>query len=502
MRELQATGYIASQYKDENLLYNAKVIDPVRLQKGLTYLWGKDSDMFPLLTSTQGAGVIDYKKPKQKLNDTQYTWPVMGRMKWTSECLGLVDSGLTKPGLGHTPFKVRFKDDWLIEQYGITSPDHNHILRIQDRPQKQTNGEYHVEVVIQGSDINEYVATTNFASGSYWSMTAPTVSASKSLGNRSNTMTPGEMTNQYGYFRFSDEIAGNIANKVINIELDGVDANGKEIKSTTWMPFQMKQFETNKRIMLEENLWYSKYNRNAQGQILNKDKENGEPIPTGAGVKEILTTAGGYSTYSTLTLSKFDSIITRLYDSRVDNTPMEIICYTGIGGMKQFNQAIKTVANANSYYQRLGEMEIKEYVSRTGNKGLVYGSYFAAYKTIQGHTIIMKTTNLFDHGSRAQQDRMNNRMIDGLPLESYNMVFLDQSRTNDGGNNITYVCEEGREEIKGIYKGLSPLPGAWGSFNYGNMIVDKRDVAGLEVMVSQGINITNPFTSFWMERTI
>jgi hypothetical protein len=266
------------------------------------------------------------------------------------------------------------------------------------------------------------------------------------------------------------------------------------------MPFQMKQFEINKRLMLEENLWYSKYNRDAQGQILNKDKENGEPIPTGAGVKEILTTAGGYDTYSTLTLKKFDSIVTRLYDSRVDNTPMEIVCYCGLGAIKQFNDAIKSVANSNSYYQRMGDMEIKEYMTKTGNKGLMFGEYFVGYKTIHGHTIIMKNTNLFNHGSRAQQDRMNNRMIDGQPYESYNMVFLDHSAANDGGRNITYVCEQGREEIKGIYKGMSPLPGAWGSFNYGNLISDKRDIAGLEVMVSQGINIANPFTSFWLER--
>ena len=75
MRELSTTQFIAVQHTDVNLLYRTGLLTPVELKQNLTYLYGKDSEMFPLLTMTEGNGAIVSKKPL-KLNDTQYTWKV------------------------------------------------------------------------------------------------------------------------------------------------------------------------------------------------------------------------------------------------------------------------------------------------------------------------------------------------------------------------------------------------------------------------------------------
>ena len=48
---------------------------------------------------------------------------------------------------------------------------------------------------------------------------------------------------------------------------------------------------------------------------------------------------------------------------------MELILYTGSGGIRMFNKAIFNEANGNSYYQRLGESEI-----RSGKDGYLYNS--------------------------------------------------------------------------------------------------------------------------------
>jgi len=224
MRELQTTLYDNRGYTDENVLYKHRLIDPVQLSKNITFLYGKDSDMFPLLTNTEGQGFTKSIKPKL-LNDTQYEWSVMGRMVHTSVVFGLQNATNVKPGLGFTPFGVIFEDDRFIPQYGAYSPDGLHQVRIQSK-EKLANGKWLYEMILQGSNPNEFVDLGNFISGKSWVMTVPTVSASKSDGNASNSMSPGKMTNQFGFNRFSKNIAGNVANKITVFEFD-TESGGK-----------------------------------------------------------------------------------------------------------------------------------------------------------------------------------------------------------------------------------------------------------------------------------
>ena len=491
MRELQATAYDSKIYKDENLLYKNKLIEPVTLKKNLTYMWGKDSDMFPLHTLTEGQGALKSVKPKL-LNDTQYSWDVMGRMKNTSKIVGLANASLTKPGLGIQPFEAIFEDNWIHAQYGAFTPDGMYQVRVNSEPVQIGPNRWTAWLVLQTTDPTAYITLDNFIPGKAWAQTATSVAASKSDGTTSNAMTPGKWTNQFSFFRYSQQIAGNIANKVTNIQFD-LEGGGT---TNMWMPFQMKQFEMHIRQMNEERLWFDEYNRNAQGEITTKDPETGEPIPHGAGVKATLKAVNNYDTFSILTKAKLDSTIKAAFDNRVDDTPMEIVLYTGKGGAEMFNDAITTDATSKGYYQALGENVIY-----SGGDYLSYGKYFRQYKTIDGKIITVKTCNLFDHGSRAEMQRLNGDMYNGYPFDSYTLVFLDQSKTGDGERNITMVAEEGREYITGIYKGMSPLPAVWGSLPSSSvsMLGTRKDIAAYEVMGSAGIAITNPHTSFWLD---
>lgn len=491
MKELQATAYDSNVYKDENLLYKNKLIDPVTLKKNLTYLWGKDTDMFPLHTMTEGQGALKSVKPKA-LNDTQYTWDVMGRMKNTTRVVGLANTSLTKPGLGNQPFEVIFEDNWIHAQYGAFTPDGLHQVRFNSEPQKIGVKQYKAWVVLKTTDPNAYITLDNFANGKAWAQTATSVAASKSDGTTSNAMTPGKWTNQFGFFRYSQQIAGNIANKALNIQFD-LDGGGT---TNLWMPFQMKLFETHIRQMNEERLWYDEYNRNADGEITLKDPETGEPIPQGAGVKQILKSVNNYDTFSVLTKAKLDSTVKAVMNNRVDDTPMEIVLYTGKGGAEMFHEAIMADATGNSYFNALGDKVI------SGGDYLTYGNYFRQYKTIDGKLITVKVVNLFDHGSRAQMQRLNGDIYRGYPLDSYTLVFLDQSKDNAGERNVTMVAEDGREYLTGIYRGMSPIPSVWGklpSSSEAMLLSTRKDVAAYEVMGSMGIAITNPTTSFWLE---
>ena len=111
----------------------------------------------------------------------------------------------------------------------------------------------------------------------------------------------------------------------------------------------------------------------------------------------------------------------------------------------------------------------------------------------------MKRANIFDHGTRAELDRDNGRIYNGFPHESYNMILLDMSLTDDGQRNVQLVGEKGREVITGVYKGLTPLPASWGAIGSDKLLSSKKDEASYEVFVSQGITLKNYTTSYFFE---
>jgi hypothetical protein len=489
MRELTTVQYSTQQFSDENLLLNFKLLDPVQLSKNLTWLWGKDSDEFPLTFLTEGNGAVKSLKPIV-LNDTQYKWKIMGRMRSTSKCLGLANTGITKPGLNGTPFEIDFEDDFFKRMYTAYSPNGKQRIRFQTDGLKIGLKRVRYTVILLTGGNSSYLTSDQIVAGLYWVEGAPIAAASKSDGTSSNHSAPGEMTNQFGFHRYGYELAGNVSNKVTNIQFD-LAGGGTTDK---WIPFDFKNWELKRKKLNEEDLWYSEYNRDVNGVILAHEID-GEPIPIGAGIRHILTTGGQYDTYSTLTLNKLKSIVRSTYSNRVDSTPMELVMYTGRGGMEQFHNAIMVDAVANQYFTPLGATQIMN-----GKEGfLQYGTYFNQFKTIDGYILTLKYHKMFDFGSIAMAQRQNGNMRDGYPLNSFTMVVLDQSKTNDGGRNLTMVCEAGRELVTGIYKGMSAIPEVWGAFQ-GNQISTRKDISTFDLIDSQGIHFANYTTSFWLER--
>jgi len=490
MRELYATEYNSNTYLDENLLYKSGLIDQVTLSKNLTYLWGKDSDMFPLLTATQGQNAFVSMTPKE-LNDTQYTWPVMGRTRWTTKVVALADTGLTYPGLGFTNFDVIFEDNWIHYQYSAYTPDQLYQVRFQSEPKKESEGRWRVTVQLITSDATAYVPLTNFYAGQAWAMGPTSVAGQLSDGTTSNRMVPGKLTNQFGWQRYSKVITGNVANKVVNVEFD-VEGGGK---TNMWLPVELKQWETERRMLDETDLWFSEYNRTTTGIITTIDPETGLPIPKGAGVKQIIQTAGNYDTFSVLTKAKFDSTVRTVFDNRVDNTPMEIVLYTGRGGAEMFHTML--MGESAEYVVAVGAKVV------TGDSHMKFGAYFNKYQLIDGRVITVRPCKMFDHGALAEQDRENGRMYNGYPLFSYNLVFIDHSLDEGGERNVVLVAEKGREEIAGVYTGLTNLPDAWKAVaGRDSKLSTTKDKASYEVMTSRGINFKNATTSFWLEMAL
>ena len=285
MREIGTVKFDSNQYTDANMLLNFDLIDPVKLNRNLTYLWGKDSDKYPLLTLTEGQGAVT---TKVKLNggDTQYTWEIAPRQRVTSRLKKLVsDKAAIQP---YGTVEVEMEDNWFIYQHTAIAPS-GMQWRIQNEGIATSTGGYVYRFTnMSGAPISADAVAKDFISGAIWALGASTIPGSKSDGNRSNNQSFSKATNQYGYYRFSKDIAGNMGNKVVNIAFD--TASGGE--RSLWMPYEMKMWEIMRREMLEEDLWFSEYNRDSNGIIHLKDEKTGEAIPRGAGVLDILKADG------------------------------------------------------------------------------------------------------------------------------------------------------------------------------------------------------------------
>lgn len=477
LREVSRGRFDDRGYSNEETIANLMLQKPAEINSILTYTYGMDDDRFPLTFLTEGqgnAGVVD-------IDTVQWNWKTMGRMKFDDSVL-YFNAANTTPGKGGAMFEVEFKTHWLIEQYGLIAPDGHTQVRIMKDLGAGSHGGFKYLLKLTNPSPNAYVDPENLKVGKYWSMTAPTISESYSIGNRSNTMGPGKMQSQLEFHRYSKEIAGNISNVVTTYEFKTKGGGTTNL----WINEEMRQFDVNCRIMDEERLWIAEYNRNEQGQVTLIDQANGKPIPHTAGMIQICRESN-YETYGeVLTLNKIERSIGDLLDKQTDTGSMEVVLMAGKGFIQDFDKAIRDDANANGFATPLGDKMIEEY------KGdLSYGRYFRRYKTVDGHIITLQHLPFLDNGTMADAARRNGNVHPrtGLPITSHRAYLIDMS-TYEGQHNIRKVRMKGQIYKCGVIKGLTDIPASWGMVP-NNSISTDIDVSRYEVKNSYGLQVDN-----------
>ena len=409
----------------------------------------------------------------------------MGRMKFT-DFITYFNTANTKPGLGGAEFEIHTSTHWFIEQYGLIGPDGKTQLRIQKDLGESPYG-YAYLVKLTNPNPNAFVDPEMLAKGKYWSMTAPTVSESYSKGNRSNSMGPGKMTSQLEFHRYSKEIAGNLANVVTQYQFK----NGNGGTSNLWINEEMRQFNLTMRVMNEERLWIAEYNRNTNGEIALKDRDNGKPIPHTSGMLEICRESN-YDTYGEyLTIGKLKRIVDDVLDRDTDTGSMEVVLMAGKGFMEDFDDALKRDAKDSGFLTPLGEKEIQG-----SGYGLEYGAYFRAYKTVDGHRITVKHCSFFDKGTIAEAAKQNGYIHPrtGLPVTSHQAAFIDFS-TYEGTRNVRMVRQKGQIYKAKVIEGMTDIPACWGLPNT-NHAATEIDLARYEVKSSIGLQVNNSTKMF------
>ena len=481
MRILSQGRYEDRGYSNEESIAYLQLTKPVEINAFMTYNYGMDDDRFPLSFMTEGqgsSGVVD-------IATVQWTWSTMGRMKFT-DFVTYFNTANTKPGLAGAEFEVHFSTHWFIEQYGLLAPDGKTQVRIQKDLGESPYG-YAYLLKITNPNPNAFVDPEMLAKGKYWSMTAPTVSESYSKGNRSNSMGPGKMTSQLEFHRYSKEIAGNLANVVTCYEFK--NENGGT--SNLWINEEMRQFNLTMRVMNEERLWIAEYNRNTNGEIMLKDRDNGKPIPHTSGMLEICRESN-YDTYGEyLTIGKLKRIVDDVLDRDTDTGSMEVVLMAGKGFMEDFDDALKRDAKDNGFLTPLGDKEIQG-----SGYGLEYGAYFRAYKTVDGHRITVKHCSFFDKGTIAEAAKQNGYIHPrtGLPITSHQAAFIDFSNY-EGQRNVRMVRQKGQIYKAKVIEGMTDIPACWGLPNT-NHAATEIDLARYEVKSSIGLQVNNSTKMF------
>lgn len=483
MRVLSQGRYEDRGYSNEESIAYLQLQKPVEINAFLTYNYGMDDDRFPLSFMTEGQGTSGVSD----IATVQWTWATMGRMKFT-DFVTYFNAANINPGLGGAEIEVHFSTHWFIEQYGLIAPDGRTQVRVQKDLGESAYG-YGYILKLTSPNPNAFIDPAMLAKGMYWSMSAPTVSESYSKGNRSNSMGPGKMTSQLEFQRYSKEIAGNLANVVTEYEFKNKQGGSSKL----WINEEMRQFHLNMRVMNEERLWMAEYNRNANGEIALKDRDNGKPIPHTSGMLEICRESN-FDTYGEyLTLNKIKRTVGDVIDRDTDTGTMDIVLMGGKGFLEDFDEAMKIDAKENGFLTPLGDKEIQ------GNGNLEYGAYFRKYKTVDGHTITAKHCSFFDKGTIAEAAKQNGMIHprSGLPITSHQACFIDFS-SYEGNRNVRMVRQKGQVYKAKVIEGMTDIPACWGLPNTNHAATD-IDVANYEVKSSLGLQVNNSMKMFMLK---
>ena len=484
MRVLSQGKYEDRGYSNEESIAYLQLQKPVEINAFLTYNYGMDDDRFPLSFMTEGqgtSGTVD-------IATVQWTWSTMGRMKFT-DFVTYFNTANTKPGLGGSEFEVHYSTHWFIEQYGLIAPDGKTQVRVQKDLGESAYGFGYI-LKLTSPNPNAFVDPEMLAKGKYWSMSAPTVSESYSKGNRSNSMGPGKMTSQLEFQRYSKEIAGNLANVITEYEFKTKGGGTSKL----WINEEMRQFHLNMRVMNEERLWMAEYNRNANGEVLLKDRDNGKPIPHTSGMLEICRESN-YDTYGEyLPINKIKRTVGDVVDRDTDTGTMDIVLMGGKGFLEDFDESMKMDAKENGFLTPLGDKEIQ---GMGGN--LEYGAYFRKYKTVDGHTITAKHCSFFDKGTIAEAAKQNGMIHprSGLPITSHQACFIDFS-SYEGHRNVRMVRQKGQIYKAKVIEGMTDIPACWGLPNT-NHAATEVDMARYEVKSSLGLQVDNSNKMFLLK---
>lgn len=468
--------YNDAQMTDSNSLSAALMEKPTELSPIITHLAGKEDRKFPLTMLTEGVGNT------KSIDRYEYEY----RVKTHEINVRPLVSTATTPDSGGMPFKLTFPDKWFVFPYTLISESGAQVRIMSEPVQEGSNYVYTVQQM--SASVTSQVATTDIAAGALWGMLYANVGLDFSRGNASNWSAPGLVRNKIGTVRKSYHFAGNAKDYVAEFNLPS--KGGKQTK--LWMDYEEYRHMLRFKEECELMYWYGEKTHDDNGVTTMKD-ENGQPVITGPGLLQQIINK---DSYSTLTEAKLLNTIGDMFYGMTDANDKVITLYTGIGGAREFDSALKNYQGGFTNGTGAGAANWtvnaeSKFITGSG-RSLGMTGYFTSYDHIDGYRVNVVKAPMFDHGPVAQARAKH--PTTGYSLESYRMVFVDNSNY-DGQNNVQMINKKGREMLRWCVAGSVAPRG----FDQSNSRASDIDGASVHMLKTAGVVLRRFDTSLDME---
>ena len=174
---------------------------------------------------------------------------------------------------------------------------------------------------------------SDFDEGSLWGMLFANVGLDFSRGNASNWTAPGLVRSKIGTVRKSYQFSGNAKDYVAEFNLPMKEGSSTKL----WMDYEEYRHMLKFKEECEMYYWYGQRTHDDTGRTQMVD-ENGQPVVSGPGLFEQIINK---DTYSTLTQKKIEDTIGDLFYGMTDATDKQVTLFTGIGGAREFDKALR-----------------------------------------------------------------------------------------------------------------------------------------------------------------
>jgi hypothetical protein len=404
---------------------------PEKITPVLTYLMGNEDNRFPLHYLSEGM------RSTMEIAGDEYEYDVIGRIFKAVPLAAAVTT--TNAGIGYSEFVMTFNEGIFPEKYTILSP-RGYQLVVKNR--KNDGAQWQYTVAISGAKSSaDFIPAVELQAGALYTLGWYQAASWGSRGSESTSTAPYKVRGDVSTIRKSYKWEGNVKHRQAKgVELGTKGGGALQL----WWSFEEWQHNLSFRRECESAYWYSKSNRDVNGQINERDEE-GNPIYRGSGLLEQIVNK---DTYSELTAEKIKQTIRDTFFGMSDAQDKQITLFTGTGGRDAFDSAMKAELLGAGYIK----LTDNRFVSG-GGYNLKLGGYFDTYQHVDGYTINVVTNRLYDDGP---QSKGLFHPKTGLPLESYRMTFCDTS-VYDGTSNLMMVTKKGRSMVRAMVKGMNEV---------------------------------------------
>jgi hypothetical protein len=323
---VQKTFYNDSQMTDMNSLSNALLSKPTELSPIITHLAGKDDKRFPLSFLTEGVGNT------KSIDRLEYEYRVATHRLRTRP-VAVTMTSTANVGLGGASFELTFPDKHFVFPYVLVSQSGTQA-RIMKEPVQASGGTawtYTLQLVNPSATAT--MSAADVTQGALFAQMYAPVGVDFSRGNASNWETPGKVRNKLTTVRKSYHMSGNAKDFVAEFSLPTKGGSTTKL----WMDYEEYLHMLDFKEECEMYYWYGQKTYDSNGQTYMKD-ENGQPVIVGPGLLEQIVNT---DTYSTMTETKLKNIIGDLFYGMTDAATKQVTLYTGTGGAREFDEALK-----------------------------------------------------------------------------------------------------------------------------------------------------------------